>query len=161
MVESDQISLLPGRNGHPHSSLTNDNSVIKPMLILMPTASGQGQLLARCPRCFVVAWSHYSSAGPSISFIRGGTLDKVSVDGTSIKDLLRPDMFIHTKWKQPWVVYPTSAVETGKVAAESYDPKDHWPDDVMARYSATRDKTNEWIERGRHWDELGDVVELR
>ena len=131
------------------------------MLVLMPSESGKGQLIARCPRCFVAIWSHYPGGGPCISFVRGGTLDKSSVDGTSIKDLLQPDMFIFTEWKQPWVVYPTPAVENGKVVAEFYDPKDHWPDDARERFAVTRGKTNAWIERGRRWDELGDVVDCR
>ena len=157
IVEADEIDILPGI---PKGS-TSEKPVVKPKLILMPSESGQGQLVARCPICFVAVYSHYPGGGPCVSFIRSGTLDKTSVDGTSIKDLLEPDIYIYTKFKQPWVSYPESAGENGKVMDEFYEPKDHWGDEAMQRFAATREKTNEWIERGRQWDELGDVVDLR
>jgi hypothetical protein len=161
VVEADEVELLPGSQKRSGQSNTNDQSVVKPKLMLMPSESGQGQLVARCPICFVTVWSHYPGGGPWVSFIRGGTLDKTSVDGTSIKDLLEPDMYIYTKFKQPWVTYPKSAGETSKVVDEFYDPKDHWSDDAKQRFAATRERTTEWIERGRQWSELGDVVDLR
>lgn len=161
VVEADEVELLPGSQKHSRQLNTNNQSVTKPKLTLMPSESGQGQLIARCPACFVAVFSHYSGGGPWVSFVRGGTLDKTSVDGTSVKHLLEPDMYIYTKFKQPWVTYPKSAGETGKVVDKFYDPKDHWSDDAKQRFAATREKTNEWIERGRKWSELGDIVDLR
>lgn len=161
VVEADEVDLLPGNQKRSTQSVADDQPILKPKLTLMPSESGQGQLIARCPVCFVAVWSHYQGGGPWVSFIRGGTLDKTSADGASIKDLLEPDMYIYTKFKQPWATYPKSAWEMGKVMDEFYDPKDHWSDDAKRRFAATRDRTNEWIERGRHWSELGDVVDLR
>ena len=88
-------------------------------------------------------------------------MDKTSVDGMSIKDLLQPDMYIYTKYKQPWVIYPKSAGENGKVMDEFYDPKDHWSDEARQRFEGTREKTQKWMEGGKQWSELGDVVDLR
>jgi hypothetical protein len=69
-----------------------------PELIPTPSQSGRGQQIARCPHCRVALWSHYASAGPTIAFVRVGTLDN--------PDLLAPDVHIFTESKQPWVVLP-------------------------------------------------------
>lgn len=162
IIEADQIELLPGARQPSAESDSDKDEIIKPKLFLMPSRSGLGQLVARCPRCFVAVWSHYPGAGPWVSFIRCGTLDKSSVDGTSIKELLRPDLYIYTSFKQPWVVYPTAAIENGKVMDEYYKSKEeHWSEEALARFGTTREKTQEWIDSGRPWDVLGDVVDLR
>jgi hypothetical protein len=82
LIESDQVTSL-GR---------------EPELVGTPSASGKGQLIARCPVCHVAVWSHYAGSGPFVKFIRVGTLDQ--------PDLLPPDIHIYTASKQPWVVLP-------------------------------------------------------
>ena len=57
-----------------------------------------GQKIARCPTCRIAVWSHYAGAGPSVRFVRVGTLDE--------PDRLPPDIHIFTASKQPWVVLP-------------------------------------------------------
>src|SRR5262245_47931828 len=46
-----------------------------PELVQTPSASGAGQLIARCPSCRVAAWSHYAGAGPVVKFVPVGPLD--------------------------------------------------------------------------------------
>src|SRR5687768_6415437 len=70
-----------------------------PDLVVTPSASGSGQLIARCASCKVAIWSNYAGAGPLVKFVRVGTLDN--------PDLLPPDIRIFTASKQPWVVLPT------------------------------------------------------
>src|SRR3954466_4629686 len=41
-----------------------------PELIDTPSASGEGQVIARCPHCHVALWSHYGGAGPLLKFVR-------------------------------------------------------------------------------------------
>src|ERR1700757_1145267 len=53
-------------------------------LVPTPSESGKGQVIARCPKCRIAVWSHYSGAGPLLSFVRVGTLDN--------PDLLPPDI---------------------------------------------------------------------
>src|SRR5438874_8537998 len=60
MIESERVELLSG----------------EPELVLTPSASGAGQRIARCPRCRIAVWSHYSGAGDAIKFVRVGTLDR-------------------------------------------------------------------------------------
>src|SRR5688572_15686795 len=69
-----------------------------PELVPTPSASGAGQLIARCPKCRIAIWSNYAGTGPVIKFVRVGTLDE--------PDLLPPDIHIFTASKQPWVVIP-------------------------------------------------------
>jgi hypothetical protein len=63
----------------------------------VPTPSGEGQTIARCPKCEIAIWSNYFMGGikDMIRFIRVGTLDN--------PDLLPPDVHIYTMSKQPWV----------------------------------------------------------
>jgi hypothetical protein len=71
-------------------------------------------------------WSSYSQAGPSIHFIRVGTLDDLS--------RVRPDIHIYTFTKQPWVILLNdvpAVVEFCKAA-------DYWPAESVARFKAAR-----------------------
>jgi hypothetical protein len=61
-IEASQVELLNG----------------KPTQTTVPSASGKGQVLWRCADCGVTVWSNYPQAGPSIHFIRVGTLDDPS-----------------------------------------------------------------------------------
>src|SRR6185369_581730 len=78
MIEADRVTLLGG----------------EPEIVDTPSASGKGQKIARCPKCRVAVWSNYAGAGPSVHFVRVGTLDE--------PDRLPPDIHIYTASKQPW-----------------------------------------------------------
>lgn len=108
MIESDRVASLG----------------VEPELVATPSASGRGQLIARCPTCRVAVWSHYAGAGPVIAFVRVGTLDR--------PDALPPDVHIFTSSKQPWVVLPPGV----PVFAEYYDREKLWPTSSLARRRA-------------------------
>ena len=110
MIEADRVTEL----GQP------------PELVKTPSASGSGQLVARCPHCRVAVWSNYSGAGPVVKFVRVGTLDN--------PDLLPPDIHIFTASKQPWVVLP----EGVPAVAEYYDREAHWPPESLVRRQNSR-----------------------
>ena len=93
-------------------------------LVQTPSESGRGQVIARCPKCKVAVWSHYSGAGPVIRFVRVGSLDN--------PDLLPPDIHIFTKSKQPWVTIPK---DTPSVS-EYYDREKYWRPESIARRQA-------------------------
>jgi len=82
MIETDAVRLLSG----------------KPESVLVPSNSGKGQKIIRCPTCRIAVWSHYAGAGDLLSFVRVGTLDN--------PDALPPDIHIFTVSKQPWVILP-------------------------------------------------------
>jgi hypothetical protein len=105
MIEADRVTELK----------------LPPELVDTPSASGNGQMIARCRRCKVAVWSNYAGAGPLLKFIRVGTLDN--------PDLLPPDIHIFTASKQPWVVLPEGA----PAVAEYYDAERYWPAASLAR----------------------------
>lgn len=78
-------------------------------LILTPSESGTGQLIARCPRCAVAVWSHYGNAARLLSFVRVGTLDRgFEVD---------PDVHIYVSSKRDFV-----ELSDGKPQFEKFYP---------------------------------------
>jgi len=94
------------------------------VIVATPSASGKGQRIARCPRCQVALWSHYSGAGQAIAFVRVGTLDE--------PDRLPPDIHIYTASKQPWVELPAGV----PAVPEYYDRERYWPQASLARRRA-------------------------
>lgn len=112
MIESDRVTGL----AQP------------PERVETPSASGRGQIIARCPNCKVAVWSHYSGAGTLIKFVRVGTLDD--------PDRLPPDIHIYTSSRQPWVILP----EGVPTVAEYYDRRAYWPPESLARLKALRER---------------------
>ena len=110
MIESERVELLGD----------------EPELVWTPSASGAGQRIARCRRCRVAVWSHYSGAGDAIRFVRVGTLDDAG--------RLPPDIHIFTASKQPWVVLPSGT----PAVLEYYDRERYWPAESLARRDAMR-----------------------
>jgi hypothetical protein len=110
MIESDRVVLLAG----------------EPDLVHTPSESGQGQRIARCPRCRIAVWSHYGGAGPVLRFVRVGTLDE--------PDHLPPDIHIFTMSKQRWVVLPPGT----PAVPEFYDRAQYWPAESLSRIEAVR-----------------------
>jgi hypothetical protein len=108
MIESDRVTLLAG----------------DPEVVDTPSQSGKGQKIARCPKCRIALWSHYSGAGSHVRFVRVGTLDE--------PDHLPPDIHIFVASKQPWVVLPPDM----PAVAEYYDRTQYWPRESLARREA-------------------------
>ena len=105
VIEADRIQNLGG----------------EPEMVDTPSASGKGQLFARCPTCRVAIWSNYAGAGPLLRFVRVGTLDQ--------PDYLPPDIHIYTESKQPWVNLAGGV----PVMAQYYDRDLYWSAASLAR----------------------------
>jgi hypothetical protein len=105
LIEADRVELLRGEVD----------------VVDTPSASGNGQRIARCPRCRIALWSNYGGGGDLVRFIRVGTLDD--------PDRWPPDIHIYTMSKQPWVILPpgTPAVH------EYYKSSEMWPPDSLER----------------------------
>jgi len=108
MIETDRVVLLQGT----------------PERVAIPSESGKGQTILRCPTCEIALWSHYSGAGEAIAFVRVGTLDD--------PDRLPPDIHIFTESKQPWVVLPPDT----PAAPQYYRRSEYWPAESLARRKA-------------------------
>ena len=114
VIEADRVELVSG----------------KPERIDMPSASGKGQAVLRCPTCKVALWSHYAGAGDKADFIRVGTLDD--------PDACPPDVHIFTESKQPWVVLPDGA-EQFAVFYSGKDVVRIYGEDGAARWRALKE----------------------
>jgi hypothetical protein len=108
MIEADRVTLLAGA----------------PETVTIPSNSGKGQKVTRCPVCRIALWSTYSGAGDAVRFVRVGTLDNPAA--------LPPDIHIFTSTKQPWVVLPDGI----PAVAEYYDRNTCWPEASLARRRA-------------------------
>lgn len=107
LIEGDRVHLLDG----------------EVEVIDTPSSSGQGQKIARCPRCRIAVWSNYARGGP-VRFVRVGTLDD--------PDRLPPDIHIFTASKQPWVVLPPGT----PAVPEFYKASEWWSKESLERRTA-------------------------
>lgn len=107
LIETDRIDMLQG----------------DPKRVEMPSPSGRGHDVYRCPKCDVAVWSDYGRR-PYLRFVRVATLDEPHA--------IKPDAHIFAKSKVPWVGLPDDA----RVFDVFYDMKAEWPAESMARREA-------------------------
>ncbi len=105
MIESDRVIVTKGQ----------------PNTVSIPSESGKGQQMVRCPECQTTLWSHYAGIGDKVSFIRAGTLDDPS--------LTPPDIHIFTSTKLPWVQLPQDI----PAVSGYYSRKEYWPEASIVR----------------------------
>ena len=108
LIESAQVAVLKGA----------------PEPVPVPSESGTGQQIWRCPDCRVALWSNYGGVADVLRFVRVGTLDAPGA--------LPPDVHIYTRSKLPWLILPE-----GVPAFEAYyESKTLWPAASLARLGA-------------------------
>ena len=95
--------------------------------VTVPTGSGKGQTIFRCPTCKIGLWSHYLGFGDALSFVRVGTLDDPGA--------YPPDINIFTASKPPWVT-PMAGIPTSDAF---YNPAEVWPETSQKRMKAVQD----------------------
>jgi hypothetical protein len=110
MIEADRVVSLGGESE----------------IIVVPSRSGAGQRIARCPDCKIAVWSHYAGSGHLTKFVRVGTLDT--------PDALAPDVHIFAASKQAWVTLSDNV----PAYAGYYELKDVWGQDSIDRFEALR-----------------------
>ena len=108
MIEGDNVQVLAG----------------DPEPVMTPSASGRGQEVWRCPTCQVALWSHYSTRGRRVAFVRVGTLDEPGA--------CPPDVHIFVRSKLPWLKLD-DAIPAFPIY---YDPEEVWPTARLARRTA-------------------------
>ena len=116
LIESDRVDLVRG----------------VPEIVHTPSASGQGQKIARCSTCWVALWSHYAYAGIGdlVRFVRMCTLDE--------PDAVPPDVHIYTESKQNWVQIPKDTPSYTRF----YSAKALWPSASLERRALLFAKSN-------------------
>lgn len=113
MIETDRVERLEGA----------------PKAVAIPSHSGKGQTVMRCPECDIALWSHYAGAGDTVAFVRVGTLDE--------PDLLPPDIHIYTASKQAWI----SLAHDIPAVKEYYSRKEYWPEESLERLRLAKKQT--------------------
>ena len=109
LIEADRVRLLEG-------------DVVD---ITVPSPSGKGQVICRCPHCQVALWSYYlvlsGGIGNAVRFLRVGTLDDPGA--------LPPDVHIYTSSKQSWVTLSPDEL----AVEEYYVTNEVWPKESLER----------------------------
>lgn len=106
MIEADRLKILK----------------TEPEWTTVPSESGAGQNIARCPKCRIALWSVYLSNTANVKerirIVRVGTLDT--------PDALSPDAHIWVSEKQPWIILSdkTPTFQTGDYVDEEVWSKD-------------------------------------
>ena len=110
LIEADRVELMSGEVEE----------------LTVPSPSGKGQTIARCPNCRVAVWSNYYMGGLKdyIRFIRVGSLDN--------PNLMPPDVHIFTSTKQEWVILSPA----GQTAEAFYDVNETWSPESLQRLDA-------------------------
>jgi hypothetical protein len=111
VIETDRVELLSGA----------------PESVDVPRDDGSMQTVFRCPTCRVAVFSQYG--GPTLRFVRGGTLDKPRE--------VRPDVHIYTRSKVEWVNLPEGAA----AFEEFYDLPATWPPESLERLEAAQGRS--------------------
>jgi hypothetical protein len=107
LIEADRVALLSGNTE----------------MVAVPTDTGRGQKIYRCPSCKIAVWSVYGGVD-KLRFVRIGTLDDPAA--------LTPDVHIYVRSKLPWVTLPD-----GVPAFEAYyDSKKLWQPASLERRRA-------------------------
>lgn len=107
LIETDRIEITAGA----------------PVATPVPTDSGRPHDIFRCGTCLTALWSDYGRR-PTLRFVRMGTLDDPS--------MLKPDVHIFTRSKQPWVGLPADTPAFDNY----YDTEKLWPGESLARRRA-------------------------
>lgn len=107
LIETDRIEMLAG----------------EPAVVEMPSPSGRGHEIHRCPTCQVAVWSNYGRRS-YVRFVRVAALDRPHV--------IEPDVHIFTRSKAPWVRLPEGA----RAFEVFYDMKTEWPAESLVRREA-------------------------
>jgi len=106
LIESDNVKVLKGN----------------PDMVDVPSNSGLGQRIIRCPSCKTALWSNYGAAKDAVCFVRVGTLNNPNA--------CPPDIHIFTSTKLNWVELGSSI----PFVDEYYQRSKYWPEQSINRY---------------------------
>lgn len=121
-------------NGLIEASNFGITSKTRPIVNNTSSASGTGQLFARCPTCFTVIYSHYDGDGTTVKFVRVGTLDDKS------KNRVRPTAHIFTSTKVPWIDLEKERERGIPIFGERYKRIEVWTREANERFDALKQK---------------------
>lgn len=123
---------LPAAGPVPPTGDEDDKRPDDLLRVLIPSESGAGQTMVRCPRCMTAVWSEYAF-GPAVRIVKSGTLDRAW--------LVEPDLHIYVRSKRPFV-----EIGDGKPQfQEYYDRSQYWRPEGLERWARVM------VEVERYW----------
>ncbi|KAF2651781.1 hypothetical protein K491DRAFT_719512 [Lophiostoma macrostomum CBS 122681] len=105
--------------------ITSDTS---PTLVELPSESGKGQLVARCPNCFVALYSHYPSTERWTTYVRAGTLAEGS------RQKISPEVHVFAPNKVQWLDLSGEKERGVPLYDEFYQKEDVWREASLERW---------------------------
>lgn len=117
-ASSTQAAKPAGPPLGPH-----EKGIVEPEIVNIPSETGKGQQVARCPKCLVAVWSHYGGAVSLTRFVRVGTLDEAWK--------VQPEVHIYTRSKRDFFILKDSIPQY-----EAFYPRkeDVWRKDSLIRW---------------------------
>ncbi|OKL58550.1 hypothetical protein UA08_06048 [Talaromyces atroroseus] len=119
-------------------------SQTKPIITNLPTASGNGQKIARCPNCYVVIACDYGGDFTWTTFVKGGTLDDKS------KKKVKPEVHIYTTTKLGWINLTNEKERGIPILEASYKAAQVWRKDALERFEALKQKMKKAEEASKY-----------
>ncbi|KAK7744910.1 hypothetical protein SLS53_003143 [Cytospora paraplurivora] len=113
--------VLPPARPSLHDGQDDGSELVRTRI---PSESGDGQIVMRCPKCLNAVWCEYKNLGPTVMFIKGGTLDRAW--------LLEPDVHIFVRSKRQFV-----DISDGKPRFEGYydSTESFWRPESLKRWA--------------------------
>lgn len=109
----------PAPGAENNATPPDDDDLLR---VAIPSESGAGQTIVRCPRCLAALWSEYAY-GPAVRFVKSGVLDRAW--------LVEPDLHIFVRSKRPFVT-----IGDGKPQfQEYYDRAQFWRPEGLERWA--------------------------
>ena len=104
-----------------------------PVAVCIPSESTLGQTVMHCPSCHAGLWVYYADAGPHISYVRLGTLDRPWD--------IEPDVHIYTRSRKGYLSF-----NDGKPEFEDYYPSREalLRPDALERFQKLKPAIDEW-----------------
>jgi hypothetical protein len=117
-------------------------STTSPLAVKVPTPSGGGQTILRCPSCYVAVFSHNGDWAKWLTWVKTGTL----VDGS--RERCKPSVHIFTSTKDDWVDLSGEIKRGIRIYERFYEREDVYSEEALKRWKVvmekkTRDEQNE------------------
>ncbi|KAI9688925.1 MAG: hypothetical protein M1820_010215 [Bogoriella megaspora] len=103
----------------------------------IPSPSGDGQIMLRCPKCLIAVFSDYGGH-PFVRMVRVGTLDHAAE--------VKPGVHIYTSTKCPWIDLSKEREAGVPIFEETYDKQQVWGPGALKRREEFLPKVMEYFE---------------
>jgi hypothetical protein len=111
-------------------------STLAPQHVPLPTPSGEGQIIARCPECWVPVYADYGGVAKMLTYVKLGTIDFED----RVRAGIRPDVHIWTSTKLDWVDLASEKERGVPIFEEYYRRSEVWSEENNKRFETLKAK---------------------